>query len=150
MSILRTALPPHRILLGLSAGSIEEATHRVLDCLRDAPGVKDFAKLAEAIRCRNAGKIGEPGREILVAHGRTECLDRLVLAAGRFERKTSAAEVPQLVFVAGIPAAFNTDYLRAIGAIARVCSTPAGYDALISAATSAEFSSLLEEAEMAL
>ena len=150
MSILRAALPPHRIQLGLRAASLEEAIERILESLRDAPEVRDFPGLAKAVRQRNATVTGSPGREILVSHGRTECVDRLVLSAGRLEKDGRGAGLPRLVFVAGIPAAFSTEYLRAVGAIARACSSPGGYEAQISAASAAEFLALLEAAEHTL
>ena len=149
MAILTEALPPHRIRLGLRATDQAEAIQRTVEVLRDAPGTRDFAKLAQAIQCCPATKLGSPGREILIAHARTESVERLLLAASRLDL-SAAQEIPKLIFVAVIPAAFNTEYLRAVGAIARACSTPKGYDALNSARTAAEFSSLLEAAELAL
>ncbi|MCX7868467.1 MAG: PTS sugar transporter subunit IIA [Terrimicrobiaceae bacterium] len=150
MTILSEALPPHRVRLGLHAASTPEALEAVLEILRDAPRLRDFNELVAAVRSRNAAVTGNPGREILIAHGRTESAERLLLAAGRFDEDSAACGVPRLVFVAGIPAAFNTEYLRAVGAVARACSAPGGYEALLAAPTASDFCSLIEAAELAI
>lgn len=143
-------LPPHRIQLGVRAACLEEAVGRALESLRGAPGVRDFAAMAAAVTARPAAVAGEEGHQIAIAHGRTECVDRLLLAAVRVEPPPAAAAFPRLIFVAAIPSSYNAEYLRAVGAIARACSTPQGYESLMRAPTPSAFSSLLEEAEHAL
>jgi mannitol/fructose-specific phosphotransferase system IIA component (Ntr-type) len=115
--------------------------------------VRDFAALKKAVELRDAPVVCENGSGLLIAHGRTESVSRLVLAAGRCESPflVSGSEgAVRLVFVAGIPTAFSSEYLRVVGAIVRVCRNPDDLAALLSAATTAEFVERLTQAELKL
>ena len=50
----------------------------------------------------------------------------------------------RLLFIAGIPAAFSNDYLRMVGAIARICSDAERAQELLDAATPPAFLETLE------
>jgi mannitol/fructose-specific phosphotransferase system IIA component (Ntr-type) len=63
----------------------------------------------------------------------------LALAAARW----SAPDGPRLVFVFAIPAAMSEEYLRKVGALARICREPEKSAALLAAATPGEFAELL-------
>jgi len=65
---------------------------------------------------------------------------KFALAAARW----AAPAGPHLVFVFAIPAAMSEEYLRNVGALARICREPEKTDALLAAATPAEFAGLLD------
>jgi PTS system nitrogen regulatory IIA component len=148
MHMLSELLPPHRVQLGLGADEAVEAVAVVLESLRGEPAVNDFAALGAVIAQRAAAEVDCGAARLLVAHGRTEAVQSLVLAAGRFD--AAPGGIPLLVFTAGIPAAFQTDYLRVVGVIARVCRQTEGLAALLAAPSPASFVGVLQEAEVSL
>lgn len=141
----------------LLAGSVDLAlrTTDLPGCVRDVVGllrgddrVGDFDRLLDTIVARNAPLIEEDGCGILIAHGRTNAVNRLVLAVGR--PLAPAAGLPRLIFAAGIPAAFSSEYLRIVGVIARACRDNTSRDALLAAATPDNFISILSQTEKSL
>ncbi|MFM8720796.1 MAG: hypothetical protein ACKOFH_14915, partial [Chthoniobacterales bacterium] len=84
------------------------------------------------------------GCGVCLAHGRDESVSGLVLAAGRMA-DTAAPGLPRFVFVFAIPAAMAEDYLRAVGALARLCGEEKKFDVLRRAATPAALADALEE-----
>ena len=81
-------------------------------------------------------------------HGRTESVSELVLAVGR---STIGIPVPgrnepiHLVFLAAIPEALNSEYLRILGAIARVCRDPQTLRDMLDLKNTSQFLHLLEK-----
>ena len=75
------------------------------------------------------------------------------MAAGRAASGLVSPEVSEkvsLVFVAGIPSAFNSEYLRIVGAIVRLCREKPLLDQLLSVHDPAEFVRLLSIGEAKL
>lgn len=144
-------LKPAQIALQLEAETEQEAVRALLNNLRDDERVTDFAALENAVITRNTPAICQNRIGLCIAHGRTNSLTSLVMAAGHL-----ATPLPltgdlrgkgklHLVFVAGIPACLNSDYLRIVGAIARICSQKEGREALLAASTSQDFLAVLED-----
>ncbi|MEX1118418.1 MAG: PTS sugar transporter subunit IIA [Terrimicrobiaceae bacterium] len=153
MTTLSELLPAHHVDLALSATTKTAAVDDILARLEGHACVKNFPGLKAAIEARDASVIFEDGLGLLIAHGRTEAVSRIVLAAGRFNpplQLPGEAGPVHLVFVAGIPAAFSTEYLRVVGAIVRCCKDPESLPALLSAPSAAAFVQLLTEGESRL
>jgi len=153
MSTLSELLPVHQVDIALHAVSKADAVDQILARLAGNSCVKDFASLKTAIEARDASVIFEDGLGLLIAHGRTEAVSRIVLAAGRCSPplQLPGVEGPvHLVFVAGIPAAFSTEYLRVVGAIVRCCKDPEGLPALLDAPSASDFVRCLGEGESRL
>jgi len=133
--------------LSLEATTQAEAVEQLLQLLRGDERVLDPDKLEEAVRERNAPAIEENGTAICIAHGRTDCLRGVVMAAGRLKEgvPVAGAQSPlRLVFVAGIPSALSAEYLRLVGAIARICSSKELLNKLLTVRDPARFIQLLE------
>lgn len=146
-------LRPRHVNLALAARDKESAITEVLSRLNGDERIRSFQSLTEAINARNAPALAEDGVAICLAHGRTESVSSLIMGAGRSPDGIICPEVGppvRLVFVAGIPGAFSSEYLRIVGAIARVCRIPALVNRLIVAKTGEEFVTLLGEAEIKL
>lgn len=143
--MIRESLLASRVRLDLPASSHEEAVETVLSLLQGDPDVPDFAELKAAVKTRAASAL--PGSPILIAHGRTNAVRKFVLAAGRLAAEAADPSPLRLVFVAGIPSTMNSDYLRAVGAIARICSHPSQLAELLEVPTQADFISCLQAAE---
>ena len=143
----------------LTVGSVDLAlrgtdapgcVREVVGLLRGDNRVGDFPTLLDAVLARDAGILEEGGCGILIAHGRTNAVNRLVLAAGRPSGALTSAGLPRLVFAAGIPAAFNSEYLRVVGVIARACRDETARTALLEATTPDNFISILSQIEKSL
>jgi mannitol/fructose-specific phosphotransferase system IIA component (Ntr-type) len=148
MPAISTHLLAGSVDLGLRAADIPGCVRDVVGLLRGDSRVDDFNNLLAAVVSRNAPLLDEGGCGILIAHGRTNAVNRLVLAAGRPVLTT--AGLPCLIFAAGIPAAFNSEYLRVVGVIARACRDEVARDGLLAAATPDNFISILSQTEKSL
>ncbi len=150
MSSLSNCLPITKVDLSLKATTRSEAVENVLARLAGDPEVRNFDELKKAIEKSEAPVLCENGAGLLIAHGRTESVGRLVLAVGRCAEPLhlQGVECPlRLVFVAGIPAAFNSEYLRVVGAIVRICKSPSDLENLLTSSTPPEFLKFLSAAE---
>lgn len=146
-------LLPGQINLALAARDKAGAIGEVLGKLRGDARVKDFDVLERVVGERNAPAIAENGVGICLAHGRTDSVASLVMAAGRSAEGFACPEVGEpvkLVFVAGIPTAFNAEYLRIVGAIARICRDRHQLERLLAAKTPGHFLDLLVAGEIKL
>ncbi len=153
MTPIGDILHPDHVNLSLSAAGKTEAVEEVLSKLNGDARVKDFAAFRQSVIDRASAAIAENHCGICIAHGRTESVSGLVLAAGRSVAGFSCREVPDpvhLVFVAGIPGAFNSEYLRIVGAIARICRDKHQLDRLLAAKTAENFIALLSAGEVKL
>ena len=153
MTPIGEILLPEHVNLSLSATEKAAGVEEVLSKLNGDPRVTDFAAFRVAVIGRDAAAISESGCGICIAHGRTESVNSLILAAGRSVAGFSCREVKDpvhLVFVAGIPSAFNSEYLRTVGAIARICRDKRQLERLLVAKTAENFIGLLSAGEVKL
>ena len=153
MTPIADILQPSQVNLALTAGNKGDAVQEVLAKLNGDARVGDFAALGGAVLSRNTPASAENGCGICLAHGRTDSIASLVMAAGRSPEGFACADVSEpvrLVFVAGIPAAFNAEYLRIVGAIARICRDKHQLDRLLAAKTAGQFVDLLAAGERKL
>ena len=146
-------LTSSHINLALSAGDQVGGVTEVLSKLNGDPRVLDWDTLAKAIIGRNAPAISCGPCGICIAHGRTNAVQSLVMAAGRSVEGLSSPNIREpvrLVFVAGIPAAFQSEYLRIVGAIARLCRDSVLLNELLSVKDPEKFVGLLSSGEARL
>jgi nitrogen PTS system EIIA component len=153
MISIPTVLKSSHIDLSLSASDPGSAVKSLLELLRGDLRVMKWDEFSQAVMVRDASPITAHGCGILIAHGRTNSVGSLVMAAGvspagiPFPSISTDANPIHLVFVAGIPAAFSNDYLRVVGTIARLCSKEALLASLRKADSPATFLSLLSQEE---
>ncbi len=153
MITIADILPPAHVSLTLSSEDQKGGIAEVLGSLQGRPGVGDWDALREAVTARNAPAISCGACGVCIAHGRTNAVQSLVMAAGRSSEGLTSSNISErvrLVFVVGIPAAFQSDYLRIVGTIARLCHDKDLFGALLSAQTSEKFVHLLTRAEVKL
>lgn len=135
-------LSPKDILLDLKAGTQAQAIAKIAELLEDDERVTDWNRFYDGVLAGASCMDNERGSGICIAHVRTNAVDEMVMAAGRsvegiqFEQ---AGMRIHLVFVIGVPAALASDYLRIIGALARIFRADSGEQALLTAATREEF-----------
>jgi len=153
MTPLSEILLPPLINLSLAARTQADGVQEVLSKLNGDPRVQDWPALVQAVTQRNAPALTCNDCGICIAHGRTNAVSSLVMAAGRSPAGLTSPEVGdkvRLVFVAGIPSAFDSEYLRVVGAIARLCRDKKLLDKLLSTTDAATFASILAVGETEL
>ena len=153
MTPIADVLQPDHVVLTLAAQDPASAIDEVLGRLEGDERVKNFAALREAVLTQPAPAIAENGCGICIAHGRTESVTSLVIAAGRSARGivfSKLSEPVKLVFVAGIPAAFTSEYLRIVGAIVRMCRDRRQLNRLLTTKDPERFVALLSSGEVKL
>jgi len=146
-------LLPDQINLALASRDQAGGVDELLAKLNGDPRVHDWSALVQAVTERNAPAISCNGCGVCIAHGRTNAVGSLVMAAGRSAKGLQSPEVRdkvRLVFVAGIPSAFDSEYLRIVGAIARLCRDKALLNKLLTVQDPAEFIRLLAGGEAKL
>ena len=149
MSTLCDSLLPKEVKLRLKETDHHDALEEILSPLRSDVRVRDWEELRETLLA-NSPK--EPFREdagaMFLHHCRSESVNELVLAAGRNSAgivMPGRKERIHLVIVAAIPEALNSEYLRILGAISRICSDRATMKELLDCEDSAQFLALLEK-----
>ena len=141
-------LPAH-VNLALTAKSQAIGISEVLSKLNGDLRITDWNNFTRAIAARNAPAISCGYCGICVAHGRTDAVQSLIMAAGRSPAGLDSPDVSapvRLIFVAGIPAAFDSEYLRVVGAIARLCQDKTLLDELLTLQEAEKFVALLSSA----
>lgn len=150
MTAINEVLLPAHVRLSLEATTKRDAILELIGSLKGDARVVDWEKFRDVVLQRDAGAVEEGGCGLCIAHGRGESVSRLVLAAGRLAQPPPCPEIGaplRLVVVAGIPSAFNTEYLRVVGLVARVCRQPEQLNRLLHVKDTGKFISILHSAE---
>ncbi len=149
MSILSNSLLLTDIHTELRSTDHRDALEEILSPLRADERVRDWEKLRGAL-ISNApnGNFDESPQTMFLHHGRTESVGNLVLAMGRsrngFGLPVQGPTI-RLIFLAAIPEEMNNEYLRILGAIARVCSEPESMEQLLAAPDAPSILQVLEK-----
>ncbi|HVE16702.1 MAG TPA: PTS sugar transporter subunit IIA, partial [Chthoniobacterales bacterium] len=142
-------LKPADVNLALRADTKSAAVEEVLAQLRGDARVANWEELRRVVLERDAPAIEHEGRTICIAHGRTKAVTALTMAAGKSEEGFVCPETKlrvNLLFVAGIPVAMDSEYLRLVGAIVRVCRDAGQMEELMTAPDGEGFVELLAAA----
>ena len=144
-------LQPAHVELDLVAANAGEAIHRVASLLRDDPKVVNwqlfYSDLKGGERCIEAGT----EFRICLPHARTPGVSSIVMAVGRAMSGIQFGETSaRYIFVVGVPNAMAANYLRVIGALARILSDSKRERVLREVKTPEEFVNRMAEFEMDL
>ena len=132
------------VMLDFAAASRDEAVREVAELLRGDARIGSWDAFWKSIGAKQIVDLKGCGCGVCLAHGRDESVRDLVLAAGRAP-VNAASGVPRFVFVFAIPAAMAEDYLRAVGALARLCGEEKKFAALERAGTPEALADTLQE-----
>lgn len=132
---------PARVRLDIRSADRDSALRSAAELLAGDGRVGPWDEFWSSIGARQVVELSDCGGGVMIAHGRSPSVAALAWAAVRWR----SPESPRLVFVFAIPSAMSGDYLRQVGALARVCREPGRLAALMAAATPAEFAALLGE-----
>lgn len=153
MVTIADILHPSDITLDVPAAREQEAIFQIASLLKEDDRVADWNAFYAALSSKNPCIAAGAGFEISIPHARTDTVKSMVMSVGRSETGVATAgDEPntRYIFVTGIPGAFATDYLRVIGAIARVFKNEAAEKQLRATRDPAEFLEILSSREMAL
>ena len=146
-------LQPDHVILSIAARDPSSAVEEVLAKLEGDERVGNFRLLRDAVLEQAAPAVSENSCGICIAHGRTESVTSLVMAAGRSNEGVpypGLADPVKFFFVAGIPSAFTSEYLRMVGAIVRMCRDKRRLRGLLVARDAERFVELLATGEVKL
>jgi len=152
MTSIADILLPGHVNLQLVSKTFSDALRETLARLAGDPRIGDSEAFAQAVMERNAPAIVCHGHGIVIAHGRTNAVKSLIMAAGRSQsglRSVDGASV-RLIFVAGIPRTMDSEYLRIVGTLARLCRDPALFQSLLTVAEPMKFIEILTAQESKL
>ena len=116
----------------VSSSAIEEVTSvwNGCTCVTDLDGLRDeiFAREEVESTCMGNG--------VAFPHARTNCVNELIIAAGRSSQGVkfeNCGEIVNLIFVIGTPQNLVKEYLGVVGALARVMKDEETRQALLDA-----------------
>jgi mannitol/fructose-specific phosphotransferase system IIA component (Ntr-type) len=139
--------------LELKTANQEEAINHVAALLKEDDRVTDWNAFYQGLSSQQPciGAVGGTG--ICIPHTRTQSVTGMVMSAGRSRHGIAVKGAPgpvHFIFVIGVPVALAADYLRIIGALARIFKDPVTKERLRQAREVDGFLELLESAEMKL
>jgi mannitol/fructose-specific phosphotransferase system IIA component (Ntr-type) len=134
-------LDPSCVRLDLPADTREGAVETALALLRDDPRLAAWEEFRRSLGPKQVVDLEGSGGSVVLVHGRHVSVKEMTVAAARF----SAPSAPRLVFVFAIPSAMAEEYLRTVGALARVCREEAKLVELLAAPSPEAFADALEE-----
>ncbi|MGC3988486.1 MAG: PTS sugar transporter subunit IIA [Chthoniobacteraceae bacterium] len=141
MITLSDVLTPKFVDLSVKASNAQEAILHIASLLKGDDRVLDWAKLYDGVLQRNPCVSGGGDFEISIPHARTDAVSTMVMAVGRSTSGMLPDGTPRVhyIFVIGVPVPMAADYLRIVGALARIFRDPAGEKKLRAMTDPAEF-----------
>lgn len=151
MITLANTLKVGDILPDLTSDSMANATKDLLNLLRHDKRITNWAKLVDATSAIDICVEGALNTNFCIPHARTNAVQNMVIAVGRSPGGIgTGADKPDrchYFFYFGIPATMDADYLRLIGAVARIFHHEASVEALNAANSATELHQALAAAE---
>lgn len=153
MITISEILLPNHVNLALTSKNQSAGVEEILLRMKGDPRISDWETLRQAVVQRNAPAFSCNDCGICIAHGRTNAVHSLVMGAGRSTEGLISPDTNdpvRFVFVAGIPSALNSEYLRVVGTIARLCHDKSVFEKLLTVKDPMRFIGLLamEEARL--
>ena len=139
--------------LDLKMTNQEEATNHVASLLKEDERVTDWNEFYKGLASIKPCIGAAGGTGVCIPHTRTNSVTGMVMSAGRSRNGivVKGAEGPvHFVFVIGVPVALAADYLRIIGALARIFKDPATEQELRKTDRADEFVAILSSGEIAI
>jgi mannitol/fructose-specific phosphotransferase system IIA component (Ntr-type) len=144
LSIAAKLLRPELIALDIAAADKNEAILEVAGLLHKDPGVLRFDDFCRDLIARDKLRSTAADYGVAFPHARTDAVREIVIAAGRSARGVLFGdELVNFIFVIGTPREKASDYLVAVGSLARVVRLNKIRTALAAAPTPADFIKVL-------
>jgi len=147
---LEDILSPDHVRLDTKSSTKPEAVQEILQLLEQDGRIRDWGKFEGAVLGKDPATMGHGNLGVCIAHARTDAVGRIITSAGRSNEGVVFPDLKQpvrLIFVVGIPAAMDSEYLRLIGAIARTCQDGPMVSRLLSVSDPKDFIAILGQGE---
>lgn len=139
-SIAAQFLLPSRISLDIVATDKNEAILEVARIIQHSPDLLDFPCFCQELLARDEMRSTAAGYGVAFPHARTDAVREIVVAAGRSMGGVRfGEETVHFIFVIGTPREKASEYLVAVGSLARLMRTEKIRTALGKATTPEEF-----------
>ena len=139
-SIAAQLLQPARISLELAATDKNDAITEVASIIQRDPDVLDFECLCKELIERDEMRSTAAGYGVAFPHARTDAVREIIVAAGRSERGVKFGdEIVNFIFVIGTPREKASEYLVAVGSLARLLRKEKTRAGLLAAGTPEDF-----------
>jgi mannitol/fructose-specific phosphotransferase system IIA component (Ntr-type) len=133
-------LQPSRILLDIAATEKNGAILEVAGIVRSDPDMLDFGCFCQELLARDEMRSTAAGYGVAFPHARTDAVREIVIAAGRSTQGVLfGEELVHFIFAIGTPREKVSDYLVAVGGLARLLRVEKVRAALAKAKTPEEF-----------
>jgi PTS system nitrogen regulatory IIA component len=140
--LLDGLLDPKHVALDLGGSTVGEVVWEIVELLRESGELNKPSEFFEAVMAREEKASTVANGGVAFPHARTELVDQILLGIGRsrkgvvFDREK---DLVHLIFVIAVPQQMVNDYLICVGALARLLGQESTRQALLAAATPAEF-----------
>jgi len=144
-------LHSHHVDLNIGQIGQNMAVLHLATLLKSDLRVVDFTSFSEGVRTRTPCIAEDPDFSICIPHTRGNCVSSMVMSAGRSVfRDEEGIERTLYLFIIGVPTTMASDYLRIIGALARIFKNRHAERELRSVESAEEFVQILSHQEMVL
>ena len=155
MITIEDILHPKNINLELAHTNPEELVYKVASLLKSDSHVRDWQAFYDGLQTYDSCIFEDEGIQLYIPHVRTNSVDMMVMSVGRHTLPSPTPDehsepIIQYTFVIGVPIALASDYLRIIGALARIFKNKTAETKLRAATTPEEFLAVLIKKEMLL
>lgn len=143
-------LDPARIALHVPCANRDAVLNTIARLLDGHPDVTSFQGFFGELLTRDRLDTTCLGHGIALPHARTAHVQKIVLAVGRIDTPIlfdQTSDPVRLFFVLGTPKSKPGDYLTILSALCKLLRDPANREALMTAATPAEFIAAVAAAE---
>lgn len=140
--LLDGLLDPKHVVLDLRGSTAGEAVWEIVERLRESGELSKAKEFFEAVMAREEKSSTVANGGVAFPHARTELVEQLLLGMGHSRAGVSfgeKADLVHLIFVIAVPQQMVNDYLICVGALARLLKNESRRQALLEAATPAEF-----------
>ena len=140
--LLDGLLDPKHVALDLRGSMAGEAVWEIVELLRESGALNKPSEFFEAVMAREEKASTAADGGVAFPHARTELVDQILLGIGRSRKGIvfdGQKDLVHLIFVIAVPQQMVNDYLICVGALARLLRQESTREALLAAATPAEF-----------
>lgn len=148
-SLLDGLLDPKHVVLELRGSTAGEAVWEIVELFRESGELNKPKEFFEAVMAREEKASTVANGGVAFPHARTEFVDQILLGIGRSRKGVvfgDEKDLVHLMFVIAVPQQMVNDYLICVGALARLLRHEGTQQALLAAATPAEFFNQLRAA----
>ena len=140
--LLADLFSENHLALDLRGATAAEAVWEIVERLRESTELSEPEKFYDLVMEREQKCSTVANGGVAFPHARTNLVEQILLGIGRSKTGVTFAgrsDLVHLIFVIAVPQQMVNDYLICVGALARLLKSEERREALLAAATPAEF-----------